>query len=120
MNYSKVIAPSIINKEDNPTTSSSGFGSSTSATTPTSSRKTSGFARLLRQHSKNDGERSGSVSPSSEYSIPPPSAPKPKKSGFASRSVRKREWRLFKHRTFFGSTRGSTKRNHNNNNNNQL
>ncbi|CAJ0594420.1 unnamed protein product [Cylicocyclus nassatus] len=32
--------------------------------------------------------------------------------GFASRSLRKSQWRLFKHRTFFGSQRSSIKQNH--------
>ncbi|CAL2029762.1 unnamed protein product [Caenorhabditis brenneri] len=31
--------------------------------------------------------------------------------GFASRSIRKSQWRLFKHRTFFGSQRSSMKKN---------
>ncbi|ULU10630.1 hypothetical protein L3Y34_014716 [Caenorhabditis briggsae] len=51
--------------------------------------------------------RPGSPNPGREKS--PQMSTTRKLAGFASRSIRKSQWRLFKHRTFFGSQRSSMK-----------
>ncbi|CAI2307441.1 unnamed protein product [Caenorhabditis sp. 36 PRJEB53466] len=53
--------------------------------------------------------RPGSPNPGGEKS--PQMSTSKRLAGFASRSIRKSQWRLFKHRTFFGSQRSSMKKN---------
>ncbi|CCD62430.1 Rho-GAP domain-containing protein [Caenorhabditis elegans] len=53
--------------------------------------------------------RPGSPNPGGDKS--PQMSTSRRLAGFASRSIRKSQWRLFKHRTFFGSQRSSMKKN---------
>ncbi|KIH58046.1 hypothetical protein ANCDUO_11754 [Ancylostoma duodenale] len=57
-------------------------------------------------------DRMPSPDPSEQQQRTPTRSRSRKLAGFASRSLRKSQWRLFKHRTFFGSQRSSIKQNH--------
>uniref|UniRef100_A0A8R1EF83 Uncharacterized protein n=2 Tax=Caenorhabditis japonica TaxID=281687 RepID=A0A8R1EF83_CAEJA len=91
------------------------------------STSTFSFGRLLFRNSSSSSKRDSVDSGKDDEKSPAtsrPGSPNPSASektsqmmtprrlaGFASRSIRKSQWRLFKHRTFFGSQRNSMKKN---------
>ncbi|CAD6184313.1 unnamed protein product [Caenorhabditis auriculariae] len=77
-------------------------------------RRSSILSRLLFRNSEKRGSQESmrTVSPVNGERCASPSrttSPSRRLANFASRSVRKNQWRLFKHHTFFGSQRSSIK-----------